>query len=311
MTWFENHNMNNKRKSLTIIVLAYNSAHIIRNCLEKINFDKYEVIVVDNASKDEMTSFVEKNFSQAKLIKLDKNVGYGNGNNVALEQVNTDFALILNPDAFIYEQDIDLILEAMIKDETIASAGPVVLKKEEHRENQESFREWLNDAEKDLSGIKDMYYEKLGDNITVRFVSGAVLFLRMSIFKKIGFFDPNIFLFYEDDEICRRAKENGYKNIILLTARAFHISASSSAANTSLKNIYIRNWHLNGWSKLYWKGITKGKFSAKKTSVRLAISRFIKALFFLLTFNPKEAAKNFGASCGSFAFLIGRKSFKK
>lgn len=296
-------------KNLTIIILTYNSAHIVGNCLEKINFDKYEVIIVDNASKDETVNFVQQNFSQAKLIRLDKNVGYGNGNNVALKRVSTEFALILNPDAIIYEQDIELVLDIMAKDKTIASAGPVVLKQEKHKTNQESFQEWLNDVEKDLCGIKDMYYEKTGDNITVRFVSGAALFLRMSVFKKIGFFDPNIFLFYEDDEICRRAKENGYKNIVLLTARAFHVSASSSASNTSLKSIYIRAWHLNGWSKLYWKKIVKGTFSAKKSSIRLTISHFAKALLSLLILDVKEAARNLGASFGAFAFLIGRKSF--
>ncbi len=68
------------------------------------------VLLVDNASSDNTIQIVADNFPQVKIIKLDKNIGYGRANNVALRQVETEFALILNPDAFILENDIEKIL---------------------------------------------------------------------------------------------------------------------------------------------------------------------------------------------------------
>ena len=114
--------------SLTIIILTYNSAHIMVKCLEKISFDKYKVIVVDNASSDNSIDLIKEKFPQAKIIKLDKNVGYGNGNNAALEKVETEFALVLNPDAMIFENDIEIVLDAMKKNPQVAIAGPLILR---------------------------------------------------------------------------------------------------------------------------------------------------------------------------------------
>ena len=109
--------------NLTIIILTYNSAHIIKSCLDNLNFEKYKIIVVDNASKDGTAEFVRKNFSEAQVIELSQNLGYGNGNNVALELVKTEFALILNPDAMMFEKDIETVLDVMKKKSASSDGG--------------------------------------------------------------------------------------------------------------------------------------------------------------------------------------------
>lgn len=291
-------------KNLTIVILTYNSLHVIGECLSKINLLKYKIVVVDNASSDGTTTFVEKNFSNIELIKLDKNVGYGNGNNVALNAVDTEFALVLNPDAFISEENIEKVLDVMKKDELVASAGPLIFNQCQPSQAEIANRLKLIDG--DVLGARKLFLKKDGDNVLVRFVVGAVLFLRTSIFKKIGFFDKNIFLFYEDDELSKRAEKNGYKNIMVLGAKALHIEGTSS--KISLKTIYRRAWHFNGWSKLYWKKISKGSFAAKRSAIRLSLVYFLKTMLFLLKFDQKKIAHNFGGLCGSLAFLLGMKS---
>ena len=67
----------------------------------------------DTAGFSNSEALIKEKFPQAKIIKLDKNVGYGNGNNAALEKVETEFALVLNPDAMIFENDIEIVLDAM------------------------------------------------------------------------------------------------------------------------------------------------------------------------------------------------------
>jgi GT2 family glycosyltransferase len=296
-----------QQPSLTIIVLTFNSAHIIKSCLEKLNFEKYKIIVVDNASRDKTAEFVQNNFPQAQLIKLPKNIGYGSGNNVALRQVQTEFALVLNPDAIILENDIELVLSEMRKNSEVATAGP--LNFESLPITQEKIDEQIAKIKKDFSGVRDMHYEKIDNGFDTRFISGACIFLRMLVFQKLGFFDEKIFLFYEDDELCLRAKKNGYKNEILLTAAVCHAGASSS--KKTLRGVFRRNWHLKGWSKLYWKEVRKGKIGAKKSAIRLTISYFVKSLLALAKAKPEEIAKNLGAFCGSAAFLFGMSAFKK
>lgn len=77
------------KKNLTIIILTHNSADIIGNSLSRINQEKYDLTVVDNASSDETITIIKRDFSKVNLIKLPQNIGYGRANNVALKQVQT------------------------------------------------------------------------------------------------------------------------------------------------------------------------------------------------------------------------------
>jgi N-acetylglucosaminyl-diphospho-decaprenol L-rhamnosyltransferase len=294
-------------KNLTIVILTFNSAAIIERSLKNLNADKYKIVIVDNASKDNTVEVIRKNFPQLELIQIPKNIGYGRGNNVALKQVNTEFALVLNPDAFISENDIEVVLSEMKAHSNIAIAGPLILQQDTI--SQEEREKEIIKIENDFAGLKDMYYEKIGNSFDSRFISGACIFFRMSIFQKLGFFDENIFMFYEDDEICLRSKRNGYKNITVPQATVCHVGASSS--KKSLRTTYRRNWHLKGWAKLYWKEMRQGKLRAKKSAFRLASVYFVKFLISLLTIKSEKIAENFGAFMGSISYMIGFGAFKK
>lgn len=292
---------------LTIIVLTFNSSGIIQKCLSSIQLHGFKIIVVDNHSSDETTKIIEDNFPNLELIKLDKNVGYGRGNNVALKKVQTKYALVLNPDAFIEKESIDKILEEMEKNEKIALAGPIVL--ENYPAKEDEIRDIKNRIEKDISSIKDQYKERFGNIINVRFLIGACVFFRVSFFKKFGFFDENIFMYYEDDEICKRVEDNGFQNVIIDDSFAFHIGGASSKKN--LRSAFRKGWHMNGWSKLYWKELRKGAIAAKKSSIRLSTKYFLLSFFSLFQFDSEKLILNIGSLCGSISYMIGLSAFKK
>jgi GT2 family glycosyltransferase len=286
-------------KNLTIIIVSFNSSGIIKSCLEKINFVKYDVIVVDNASIDNTSQVVSDSFPQAKIIKLDKNIGYGRANNVALEQVETEFSLILNPDAFIEQDGIEKIISLFDKNKKIALAGPLLLP---------NYPASINEQKEQLKIVNSNLLEKSEDFLSVKYIIGAVLFLRMSVFRKIGFFDKNIFLYYEDDEISFRAIKNGFKAAIIPSVFGFHIGQGSSGGK--LRNIYKRFWH-RALSKFYWKEKQKGKLKAIKSASWLSMMFLIRALGYLLLFNSKKSVENFASACGSISFVIGLKAFDK
>ncbi len=290
---------NNLDANLTIIIVTFNSSDVITSCLNKINFDKYSVAVVDNASTDDTSEIISRNFPRVKIIKNDKNIGYGRANNIALRQTKTDFALILNPDAFISEDNIENILSLMIKTPKIALAGPLLLT---------SYPALENDKIKQLEIAKSNLIENYGEYLSVKYIIGAVLFLKMAVFREINFFDDNIFLYYEDDEISWRTVKSGYKAVIIPSAQGFHIGQGSSGGK--LRNIYKRFWH-RALSKLYWKKKQKGELAAIKSAIRLVIVFLVKSLFYAVTFDPKKAVENFASCSGSFSFLIGLKAFDK
>ncbi len=293
-------------KELTIIVLTFNSSAIIGQCLSHLNFDKYEVVVVDNASSDQTIEVVSRHFPKAKIVQIEKNIGYGCGNNVALKNVTTEFALVLNPDAVIFEKDIEESLAQLKKFPKVVNAGPVVLRN--YPFDQIELENKIKMMNEDFYGIKDCYREKLDENYSVRFVVGAALFLRMSLMKEIGYFDEKFFMYYEDDELCKRVRDYGYESMIITSAIAFHIGGESS--EKSLRALYKKYWHLS-WSKMYWKGIQKGGLRCKRSALKIAILNFSKSILLALTFQKEEAIKSFATSFGAFAFFIGLDAFKK
>jgi GT2 family glycosyltransferase len=274
-------------KDLTIIIVTFNSAEIISKCLSYINADKYNVIVVDNASADNTCQIVSEKFSQIKLIKHNKNSGYGRANNIALQQAETEFALILNPDASIFETDIEICLNILKKNPEIALAIPRIFN------NQE-------EANKAAPIKPDFTY--------INFAYGGTLFMRMSVFKRIGFFDEQFFMFAEDNELSDRSIDNGYKNIQINIAKAFHQGGSSS--KKSLRTTYRRFWHL-GWSKSKYKENRKGTLNNIRATARLVLVYFCESIFYLLQFNIKRSVEKFAFSAGCFAYLVGLKAFRK
>jgi uncharacterized protein (TIGR00159 family) len=115
-----------EKNKLTIIIVTYNSDAIINNCLTNISLEKNEVFVIDNNSSDKTLEIVANNFPAVKIIKNSKNIGFGRANNIGLLQITNDFALILNVDAQITEEDIEKTIEIMSKNPDIAIAGGVV-----------------------------------------------------------------------------------------------------------------------------------------------------------------------------------------
>lgn len=294
----------NFTKDLTIIIVTYNSAQIIEQCLNKLNFEKYDVVVVDNQSSDQTVNLVKNNFPQAKIIKSEKNIGYGRANNLALRKTKTDFVLILNTDAFIFENEIEKILELMKSQEKIALAAPLLLNSDPDLKQENPDQE----IQKQLAIAKSNLIEENNSYLSVKYLIGAVLFMKMSVFRKIGFFDEDIFLYYEDDEISHRAIKNGYEAIILKDCYAYHLSHKSSGS--SLRSLYKRSFH-KALSKFYWKQKLKGRFASYKSAARFLIFHFLGSIFYLLTFNFRNFIDNLGSTCGSFSFLIGLSAFKK
>lgn len=286
------------KKELTIIIVTYNSQAVIAQCLQNLDHKKYDILVIDNASSDNSCDIINRDFPKVKLIKLEKNIGYGRGNNVGLHATKTDFALILNPDAIIKSQDIELVLKAMKKhdDIAIASTGSYSWR----RRNSKNFTIKV--------GKKYAKKRQYGDGYLQNFLGGHAIFMRMKIFKKIGFFDEEIFMFTEDNEICQRAIENGYKNIIVPQAKSFHLSGKSSGKTLSV--IYRRFWHL-GWSKSRYKTMRKNKINMIRSTSRLIFKHSFESIFYLLQFNVEKSVSKLAFANGCFAYLIGLKAFKK
>ena len=99
---------------ISIIILNYNAGDLLLNCVESIfksTYTNFEIILVDNFSKDNSQIRCKKKFEKIKLIENKENLGYCEGNNVGIRSAKGDFILILNPDTVV---ESDWIKELII-----------------------------------------------------------------------------------------------------------------------------------------------------------------------------------------------------
>jgi N-acetylglucosaminyl-diphospho-decaprenol L-rhamnosyltransferase len=254
--------------NVTVISVMYNGEGIVNDYFESLANNKYikQIIVVDNASTDLTYEKVqEHSVPNVVLLQAGANVGFGNGCNIGLEKVQTPYALLLNPDAKISEESLGELLSCAKQNPDAAIVVPrIVLGDGSY---QESYKKKVFIREK--SGGKFIVPD--GD-LCADFLSGAVMLWNMDLMRKVGFFDPNIFLFYEDDDICLRVRDAGYGLVCTPRAIAQHEMGGSTTLNRRVE--HLKQYHLC-WSRLY----LQQKYYGGKSALKLAL--FTLMLFLL------------------------------
>lgn len=225
---------------VTAVVVTFNSAEVIRASLVALSGcpDVAAVIVVDNASSDDTVAIVSAEFPDVQLIRNTENAGFGPANNQGLETVETDYGFVLNPDAIVDAEAVSALIDVAEEHPEAAIIGPVLREPGRNREKIRTGTVWQPDKIRIPSERE----------IEVQFLVGAALFMRMSHVRKSGFFDPEIFLFYEDDDICASARRAGYSLILTPRACVTHFVGESTPPDAVVAA--FKQAHFT-WSRLY------------------------------------------------------------
>ena len=116
---------------VSIIIANYNGRDLLQKCLESlsnVNYKNLEIIIVDNNSTDDSVEFVTKNYPSIILVKLDKNKGFAEPNNIGAKIAKGQFLLFLNNDTVVTENFISEMINAIITDKKIAICQSLLLK---------------------------------------------------------------------------------------------------------------------------------------------------------------------------------------
>lgn len=253
-----------------IVILTYNSAEYITNCLKSILANDYylfKCVIIDNNSTDDTINTVYKNYPDIKLIKNKINLGYAAGNNIGIRYLlrkrNISHILILNPDTLVSG---NLIRELVDNISVISDAGiigPIITYA--HQPKKIWFAGgYLNRLflyTKHINMNKKIYNTKsLYENTD--FITGACILIRTEVFNKTGLIPEDYFMYFEDVDFCQKAIKTGYKCILLNKPLVkHHVSASAGKKGTNnltplraycfARNpfIYIRV-NVKGWRKI-------------------------------------------------------------
>ena len=261
---------NNPWSRVTAITVTYNSAAVVPECLETISPAR-RVIVVDNASADDTVSTVTAALPSAEIIQNSENLGFGRGNNLALERTETEFALLINPDARMRPGSLEALVQTADRHPDAAILGPALFNPDG---SQRLYYDVPFIRRREYPNNRHMQPAPEGPFCTWA-LSGSVMLLRMSALREFGFFDPNIFLYFEDGDLCLRAVAGGYTLIQEPRATAEHAEGKSS--KPSLQDTWIRNRSL-AWSRLYFVEKHWGRSAARNECYKLLPRLAFRAL---------------------------------
>lgn len=231
---------------LSIIIISYNTREITKKCLESVwrslknTQIKYEVIIVDNVSKDgsvEMLNELSKDKKNNFVFVANRNnVGFGQGNNQAVKIAQGKYILLLNSDTIVLNGAIEKLYRYYVTNEKqVQFAGAKLLNKDLTPQPSAAYFFSLPVIFASLF-LKGDYWglTRFSPNETKRvdWISGACIFTKKSLYQKLDGFDETIFMYMEEVDLLYRAKKNGWHTYIYPTAQIIHLGSASSGGKT-------------------------------------------------------------------------------
>lgn len=246
-----------------------------------------EVVVVDNASTDGSVEEIKTRFKDITMLQNNRNLGFAEGNNVGIKYAlahGADYIILLNNDTVVDKNLVNKLLKAMEKDRTIGIVGPKIYFApgfEYHSDRYEDKErgkviwyaggkiDWQNiyASHRGVDEVDHGQYDKAEET---DFVSGCAMTVRREVFEKIGLLDSKYFLYYEDNDLCQRAKRAGFKIFYIPCAFLWHKNAASSEQAGSWVHQYYQT------RNRFLFGFKYGKIRAKTALLRESLKFLIK-----------------------------------
>ena len=274
--------------NITFIIVCFKSENVIHSCLNSLP-QISKKIVIENSRNTKLKAELESKYDNIEVL-INHNLGMGASNNIGILRSKTQFAYILNPDTKLNVSTIDKLIESADKIVDFAILSPLC--------SDRRFPNYKN-------------YEKKSDLnneiIEVDTIDGFSMLINKSKFNN-SFFDENIFLYLENDDICLRARKNNQKIYIIKNSLIDHLGASSSSIKDSYEFNLLRNWHWM-WSKFYYNKKHSGFLLSTIKIFPNFISALIKYIFYLLLFKNQKSKIYKMRLLGVINAFIGKKSF--
>lgn len=242
---------------LSIIIVNYNVSNLLKEAINSlrnacIEFE-YEIIVIDNNSKDDSKEMIKREFPSVFLIENIINVGFSKANNQGIAISSGEYLLVINPDTVTEKTTISKVIDFM---DSRLDVGGLTVKMANGK------GKYLKESKRGLptpwasfnklvglskvfpkSKIFNQYYAghiNENENSEIDILPGAFMFLRKQAIDIIGGFDEDFFMYGEDIDLSYRLKLAGFKNYYFPEASIIHFKGQST---NKLSLLYIRSFY--------------------------------------------------------------------
>jgi len=229
---------------ISLILVSFNTRDVLRESLQSVEREKgdflVEIFVVDNNSHDGSVEMVEAEFPGVRLLRSEVNLGFGAANNVALALATGRYIVLLNSDAFLCHDSLRLSVAHMDAEPLAGLAGGRLVGRDQSwQPSARMFPSLVSDflvmtglagkfPRSRFFGRFDRTWADPMQPAEVDWVPGAFSIIRTEALHKVGYFDPQFFLYSEEVDLCRRIQNAGYKIFYWPDIVVIHIGGESS-----------------------------------------------------------------------------------
>jgi GT2 family glycosyltransferase len=273
---------------ISVILINFNSSKYTINCVKSIieviaeNLI-FEIIIIDNSSTEDDLYYLKKelnliSFDKISLVESDINLGFAGGNMLGVKYAKGKYLVFINNDTLFHQDSFSLLYNYM--EVNIFVAVSTCLSKNKLGEDFCSFDHFIG-LRKLILGrwVLELIFNKpkrknriYNSPIVVDAVQGCFMFFRKDVFLEVGGFDTNLFLYYEEIDICKRVKDKGYKSVFYPKTFFTHFQGISTKNSVSKKSEILISF-------LYVLKKDFGVYRYNIISIYLFVKFYIKSIF--------------------------------
>jgi N-acetylglucosaminyl-diphospho-decaprenol L-rhamnosyltransferase len=228
---------------VTIVIVNYNTCELLEKCIASIKNETtclHEIIVVDNASKDESLTMLNIKYSDVIVINNTCNVGFAKANNQGFSIGSGKYYLMLNPDTVILSGAIDKLVAYMDSNQNVGICGPQNVDSEGNLQYSCDYFPgffktlWAHtNFVNRYPNVKIFQRSRLREcdyvsKMEVEKIMGCSLMIRSSLYKQLGGLDTRYFMYFEETDLCYRVKQAGSRILYLPDASIVHFGGESA-----------------------------------------------------------------------------------
>ncbi|MEK7533862.1 MAG: glycosyltransferase family 2 protein [Patescibacteria group bacterium] len=233
-------------KKVSIVVLNWNGKKFLKNCLDsltQLTYPQVEIIVVDNNSSDGSCEFIKTNYQKVILIENKENYGFAKGNNIGFKAATGSYILILNNDTIVTPNLLGPLITDFEDNPKIACLQPQIrlFKNKQLLDGVGAFLT-LTGFLYHFGYLKDRIDPKYNKKMKIFSAKGACMLLRRKAIEKVGLFDEDFFIFFEETDLCFRLWLAGYSVMYEPESIIYHLGGGDTTSSNSYqheKRVYM------------------------------------------------------------------------
>lgn len=232
-----------KNPLISVITLNYNQIPVTCEflaSLKRVTYDNLEVIVVDNASKEDPTEAITSIYPEVHLIRSEKNLGFTGGNNLGIEASHGDYIFIVNNDTEVTENIFEKLLEPFQREASIGMVSPKIYYFHHPKVIQYAGFTPINSftGRNRAVGNKEVDYGQHDQPGYTSYAHGAAMMVSRKVIEKVGMFPDIFFIYYEELDWSSQVTRAGYKIYYQPEASLYHKESITMGKESAIKTYY-------------------------------------------------------------------------